>query len=117
MVIPAWTARGLIGGTGGRLFFILTLAAVIVAATLRLHLWFTSRFYPAELGWVRPRVRRWIHAADWLFALTLVAAGLVIGDDRSPIAVLLLSVGIGSAVAFLVIEPATTRAAFRSSSA
>ena len=80
-------------------------------------LWFTSRFYPAELRWVRPRVRPWTRSADWLFAVSLVIAGLVIGDDRSAIAVVLLSVGIGAAVAFLVIEPATTRAAFRSSSA
>src|SRR5262249_46630190 len=42
MVIPAWYARGHIGGTWGRVFFITMLAAVIVAANLRLHLWFTS---------------------------------------------------------------------------
>ncbi len=48
MVIPAWYARGHIGGIRGRLFFITLLASVIVAANLRLHLWFTSRFY--ELG-------------------------------------------------------------------
>ena len=56
MVIAAWNARGLIGGTAGRVLFIATLAAVIVAANLRLHLWFTSRFYPGELEWLRPRV-------------------------------------------------------------
>ena len=45
MVIPAWYARGQIGGIWGRTFFITLLASVIVAANLRLHLWFTSRFY------------------------------------------------------------------------
>jgi len=84
-----------------------------VAANLRLHLWFTSRFYPAELRWLRARVARWIAGGDWLFALALVAGGLLLGGDGGPLAVLLMSVGIGACVVFLVIEPATTRAAFR----
>jgi hypothetical protein len=113
MVIPVWTARGLIGGAAGRAVFVATLAAVIVAANLRLHLWFTSRFYPGELKWLRARVSRWIHLADWVFALSLIVGALLIGDEGSPIAILLLAFGIGAAVAFLVIEPATTRAAFR----
>jgi eukaryotic-like serine/threonine-protein kinase len=115
MVIPVWTARGLIGGAAGRAVFIAALAAVIVAANLRLHLWFTSRFYPGELKWLRARVSRWIHVADWVFALALVAGALLIGDEGSPLAILLLAFGIGAAVAFLVIEPATARAAFRTS--
>ena len=80
MVIAAWNARGLIGGIGGRLVFISTLAAVIVAANLRLHLWFTSRFYPAELKWLRGRVSRWIHLADWVFVSSLVIGALLVGD-------------------------------------
>ena len=116
LVIPSWTARGVIGGSAGRACFIVTLGAVIVSSTLRLHLWFTSRFYPAELRWVRSRVRRAVQAADWLFVLALVAGGLIIGETRAPLAIVLVSFGIGTAVAFLVIEPATTRAAFRSSS-
>ena len=116
MVIPAWNARGLIGGTVGRALFIATLAAVIVAANLRLHLWFTSRSYPGELKWLRARVARWIHGADWLFALSLVAGALLVGDQGPAVAILLLAFGIGAAVAFLVIEPATARAAFKSSS-
>jgi serine/threonine protein kinase len=115
MTIPAWRARELIGGGFGRTFFIVTLAAVIVAANLRLHLWFTSRFYPAEQRWVRRRVRRWIATADWVLAGALVSGGLLIGEKDSPLAVLLLSFGVGAAVAFLLIEPVTTRAAFKPS--
>jgi predicted Ser/Thr protein kinase len=114
MLIPAWNARGLIDGMAGRAVFILALAAVVVAANLRLHLWFTSRFYPAELDWLRTRVARWIHGADWILAVAMVAGGLLLGDQRAPLAILLIAFGIGAAVAFLVIEPATTRAAFRS---
>jgi len=116
LVIPSWTARGMIGGSAGRAFFIVTLGAVIVSSTLRLHLWFTSRSYPADLRWVRSRVRRAVRAADWLFVLALVAGGLMIGETRAPLAIVLVSFGIGAAVAFLVIERATARATFRSSS-
>lgn len=116
MAIAAWNARGLIGGTSGRIVFIATLAAIIVAANLRLHLWFTSRFYPAELKWLRGRVARWIHLADWLFVGSLGLGALLVGDERSPLAILLLGFAIGAAIAFLVIEPATSRAAFRNSS-
>jgi hypothetical protein len=113
MVIPAWNARGVIGGWMGRAVFIAALASVVVAANLRLHLWFTSRFYPTELRWLRARVGPWIRAADWLFALALIAGGVLTGDGGSPLAILLLSFGIGASVGFLFIEPATARAAFR----
>jgi predicted Ser/Thr protein kinase len=112
MVIPAWYARGLIGGTWGRAFFITMLAAVIVAANLRLHLWFTSRFYESQLTWVHDRSGRWIRVADWVFAAALAAGGLLIRDEGSPLTIVLPSVAIGAVVAFLLIEPVTTRAAF-----
>ncbi len=115
MLIPAWRSRELIGGGWGRAVFFLTLAAVVVAANLRLHLWFTSRFYPAERRWARRRVRRWIAVGDWTFAAALVSGGLLIGDKHSPLMVLLISFGIGAAVAFVLIEPVTTRAAFKTS--
>jgi hypothetical protein len=89
------------------------LASVIVAANLRLNLWFTSRFHDAELRWTRRRAERWIRAADWVFALALVSAGVIIGADASFVAGLCYSVSIGAAVAFLFMEPATARAAFR----
>jgi hypothetical protein len=116
MVIPAWYARGHISGIWGRVFFITMLAAVIVAATLRLHLWFTSRFYENELTWVHDRSGRWIRVADWVFAAALVAGGLLIPDGGSPLAIVLPSVAIGAVVAFLLIEPVTARAAFNRTS-
>ena len=112
MVIPAWYARGHIGGTVGRAFFITLLASVIVAANLRLHLWFTSRFYESELTAVHDRSSRWVRIADWVFAATLILGGLLISDERSPLTILLPSVAVGAVVAFLLIEPVTARAAF-----
>ena len=112
-VVPAWRAREEIGPPWGRAFFIAVLVSVIVAANLRLNLWFTSRFYPAELRWARRRVGRWIRGADWAFALTLATGGLAIGEEQSPVAAVLIAIAIGAVVAFLVIERVTTRAAFR----
>jgi hypothetical protein len=115
MVVPAWYARGQIGGWQGRTFFIALAATVVVTTTARLHLWFTSRFYPAELDWVHRRSSRWIRVADWLFAATLLIGGNLIADERSPLAIVLPSVAVGAVVAFLLIEPVTTRDAFKRS--
>jgi serine/threonine protein kinase len=115
VVVPAWYARGQIGGWQGRTFFIALVATVVVATTARLHLWFTSRFYPGELEWVHQRSSRWIRVADWLFAATLIAGGVLIGDEHSPLAIILPSIAVGAVVAFLLIEPVTTRDAFKRS--
>jgi hypothetical protein len=115
MTWPAWKGREIIGGPAGRALFIAALIAVIVAANLRLHLWFTSRAYPAQLRWARRRNAAWIRAADWLFVASLAASGVLVGEDRSPVAIVLIAVAVGATIAFLVIERATARAAFRSS--
>ena len=115
MMWPAWTGRQIVGGPVGRGLFIATLIAVIVAANLRLHLWFTSRFTPTELRRARRRDGRWIRAADWLFVTSLAVMGILVGEDRSPVAIVLLAVAVGATIAFLVIERATARAAFRNS--
>jgi len=115
MGVPGWYARGHIGGWQGRAFFIVLLGTIIVATTARLHLWFTSRFYPGELAWVHRRSSLWIRIADWVFALTLAVGGILIRDERSPLTMVLPSVAIGAVVAFLLIEPVTTRDAFRRS--
>ena len=114
MIWPAWNAREIIGGRIGAAVFFATLVAVIVAAILRLHLWFTSQFYPAQLRWARRRAGRWIRSADWLFVAALGIAGILVGEDRS-VAIVLVAVGVGAAIAFLIIERATARAAFRNS--
>ena len=116
-VIPAWYARGHIDGIPGRLFFITMLASVIVAGNLRLHLWFSSRFYESELTWVHGRSGRSIRVADWGFAAALIAGGVLIRDAGSPLTIVLPSVGVGAVVAFTLIEPVTARAAFGSRAA
>jgi hypothetical protein len=93
--------------------FVAALASAIVGVTLRLHLWFTSRFYPAELGWARARALVWVLAADIVFTVALVIGGALINDVNPGLAVLNIGVGVAAASAFALVEPATTRAAFR----
>jgi predicted Ser/Thr protein kinase len=111
ILVPVWRARADMGGLSGRAFFALATGAVIVAAFVRWHLWFTSRFYPRELAWVRARARPFVWAADWAFVSSLTA-GAVLLADRSAFDVVLFACAVGAAVACLIIEPVTARAAF-----
>ena len=111
MVWPAWHVHGWVGGWG-LVFFFAVLASVIVAANLRLHLWFSSRVYPAELAAQRVVLGRWITAAEVMFSLLMLAGGLAVARDHNGWGALFIGFGLASAISFLVIEPATTRAAF-----
>ena len=110
MAWPAWHVHKWTG-RWGVLAFLATLAAIIVGGNLRLHLWFTSRTYPSELPAQRAYVSQWIRAADIALALILIATGLVIADAHTAWGALLVAVGLGAALAFLIIEPTTARAA------
>ena len=114
MVWPVWHVHRWLGGAG-LFFFFATLAAVVVSANLRLHLWFSSRVYPEDLAVHRADVARWVWWADVAFAVLLVTGGIALPAERAGWAALLISVGVGSTVAFVLIEPATARAAFRRS--
>ena len=113
MAWPAWHVHKWTG-RWGVLTFLATLAAIIVGGNLRLHLWFTSRTYPSELSAQRAYVSQWIRAADVALALLLIATGLVTADAHTAWGALLVAVGLGAALGFLIIEPATARAALDS---
>ena len=113
MLYPMWQVREWAPPPWGTAVFFAALAAVLVAANLRFHLSFTERFTPAQLDLLRAQSAVWIRAADWLFVVLLLAATALIAETRPAWASLTAAVGIVSAVAFLVIEPTTTRAAFR----
>ena len=112
LVWPVWHVHRSLG-RAGLFFFFAVLAMVVIAGNLRLHLWFSSRVYPEDLPAQRAEVSRWIRFADVGFAALLVLGGIALPDDRAGWAALLISFGIGAAVSFVFIEPATTRAAFR----
>jgi hypothetical protein len=92
--------------------FLAGVVAVVVAGALRLHLWFASLNYADELAAQHRQSRPWIRAADLLFALVLLSGGIVALRAEAP-AVLLVAAAASVAVSSAVIEPATTRAAFR----
>lgn len=121
MLVPAWSARAIIGGSPGRLVFLTTLAGVVLASVLRFHLCFSSRHVshepdgadgPDELARLRAQVGWAVRAGDLLFVTGLAIAGALIGDRHDGLMMLLVAVALGAALAAAVIEPATTRAAF-----
>ena len=113
MLIPLWSVRPWMPGNLGGLFFFAGVAIVGVAATLRFHLWFTSRFYRTELTTQRSQSFRWIRGADWLFVGLLLLAGAFLAADHAGFSALFVGVAVGCFVGFMIIEPATTRAAFK----
>jgi serine/threonine protein kinase len=113
MVWPAWHVHRWTGRYGV-VTFLATLAIVVVGANVRLHLWFTARTYPGELASQLANIHRLVRAADVAFSLVMIATGLVIADEHTGFGALFVSFGLGAAMAFLVIEPATARAAFKS---
>lgn len=111
MLYPMWRVKQWLGGVEGSMFFFPIVAAVMVAANLRLHLWFTSYGYPSELAEQRRLVWKWIRGADILFVLTLAICAIRIHTIHAIIATLLMAVAVGSLVAFALIEPTSARAA------
>lgn len=112
MLLPLWVVRGWTPGGAGNALFFGAVAATAVGATLRLHLWFTSRVYPSELRTQRNKTARWVRGADWAFALVLLGAAATITSQTAVAATLLVGIAIATLISSLVIEPATTRAAF-----
>jgi predicted Ser/Thr protein kinase len=112
MLIPIWKVRAWTGETWGTPLFFISILAVGIAGNLRLHLCFTSKFYPSQLKMQRKRVAFWIRFADLAFIVLLLAAAAAIFRSHAFWAALHLGVAIGSMVSILAIEPATTHAAF-----
>ncbi len=113
LLVPAWLARSFMGGRAGLLVFLLLMASGIVAITLRLHLWFVSSVADEDLAAQRKQTRLWLWLADGVFAGGLLGSGLFVGSEEPLLTIVLSAAAVIVAVAFLVIEPSTARAAFR----
>jgi hypothetical protein len=112
LLAPLWYAKDWIGGASGLVMFLTAVASVLAATTLRLHLWFTVRWYPAEWPLQQRRSHHWIRAADVVFVATiLVTVGLTM-TAHNRTAVLLVAAAVAVLVSFAIVEPATTRATF-----
>ena len=112
MLYPAWLVRAWLPRPWGMLFILTVLALASGATSLRLHAWFTSRFFPSEApgqqAWTRVRTR-W---CDVVFAALLTVAAVIIAGAHPEFAMLLVAVSTAILVASFVIEPATAHAAF-----
>lgn len=103
--------RGMPGNLGTRLFFFL-LIIVVIAVSMRLHLWFTSRFDPGRLTRERNALRLPVRMTDWAVVVLLTGFGLYAAGSNPVTTTTLLIVAVASLVASVLIEPARTRAAF-----
>jgi len=113
MIYAASRVRQWLPAPAGMLFLFAVLTCAVVASSLRLHLWFTGHFYPSELSAQRARALPWTRWSDAGFAASLFLGALAIGRDHLAFATLLISVAIVATVMSFMIEPTTTRAAFR----
>ena len=92
------------------LFFALG-AASTIGAVLRGHLVFTERINPAGLPSERRRSGRATWLVDLFVSAMLFGDGMLITERPLP-SVLTLSLALGLLLTAMVVEPATTRAAF-----
>jgi predicted Ser/Thr protein kinase len=92
--------------------FIAIGAAATVGGVLRGHLVFTERMNPPHLSAERRRAERTTMLVDLLFALLLLVDAVIVARMRALPAVFAVSLAVGIALAALVLEPATARAAF-----
>jgi serine/threonine protein kinase len=111
LLLPLWRLRHLPGPAIGVPLFLVGLVAAVVAGALRLHVWFAARQYPDQWLGQHSRARRWVFAGDVVFTIVLFAQGMIAARTDNPSAPLLVAAAAALAVVFLVVEPATTRAA------
>jgi predicted Ser/Thr protein kinase len=114
IVIPAWRTWDWIEQDLFRQLVRLALLVVVaLAVSLRLHVWFVSRYDPVGLDEQRPRAEPWIRLADWGFTLALLTGALAIMPGHPTFGASFVALSVCYTVVFLVVEPATARAAFR----
>jgi hypothetical protein len=92
--------------------FIVLGGVATVGAVLRGHLVFTDHMNRVQLTAERRRTRRGIVLIDFVLAAMLMLDAIATGGVRALPAVFALSLAVGVSLASVVLEPATTRAAF-----
>lgn len=112
MLVALWFARGWFPPPWGNVVFYTALAVETAAVTMRLHLWFTSRYDHEGLAVHRARVRRPLLVLDFVYAALLLLTALSAANADLGAAPLFIVAAVASFLALLLIEPATARAAF-----
>jgi len=96
----------------GRGVFFGALAAAVVEVALRLHLSFVARFQRDALARQRSRLRPALLLANAVLLLTMLGGVAAAFPTQPGLAELLFVLAVALLVSAVVIEPATTRAAF-----
>ena len=112
MVAAVWPARHWFAPPWGTIVFYAALALETAAVTMRLHLWFSSRFQWDLLAVERRRVHWPLAALDLAFQALLLTVGLAAARVDAPTAPVFFVAAIASFLTLLLIEPATSKAAF-----
>jgi hypothetical protein len=112
MVYPTWRMSDWVGAHWALAVPFAFVACAAANGTLRTHLLFTDRFNRAAMGLQLRRAVPLIRRTDWCLSALLVTAALPIARAHLAVAAILAAVGIGSLVVSLMVEPATTQAAF-----
>ena len=109
--IVAWQIKEWLQGPAPGVFIGVTAAATI-GGVLRGHLLFSERTNHSDFEGARGRIAPYTLGLDLLLAVALALDGLALAPVRELAAALTVALAIGVALTRLVLEPATTRAAF-----
>jgi len=110
-VVPGWIAHAWMGAPRGSIVFLAILICATVAATIRGHLWFTSRVHVAMLAAHRRRVFPWLATCEAIVAALTAMAGILVAGTHDATAAWLFVLALLTFISLILIEPATTRAA------
>jgi predicted Ser/Thr protein kinase len=110
--VVAWQIKTWIETPVTVAIFIALGAAATIGGVFRGHLVFTERMNRSNLAAERRRAAQATRLVDLLFSLLLMIDGVIVASVKALPSVLTVSLAIGVALAALVLEPATTRAAF-----
>jgi serine/threonine protein kinase len=111
-VVNGWRIKDLVETPVTLALFLGLGAVATIGAVLRGHLMFTERVNWPRLARERQRTAPLLRVSDLVMAALLVGDGVAIARRSAVSSVITLSLGLGLAAAALVLEPATTDAAF-----
>lgn len=107
----AWLAKEWQPGWPNRVFVLVSVLATI-GGVLRAHLLFIERVHASGLGPARQRAEPVTWLVDLGIGVALLADGVMLLPTREVAGVLVSALGVGLALARIVIEPSTATAAF-----
>jgi serine/threonine protein kinase len=113
LMLPLWWMRTLVVDKWGLWIFVAGLMATVAASVLRLHLLFAASSLPDEWRAQREQSHPWLRVSEFGLVVVLAGAGFMALESQPALGATLVSAAVVVLLSFLLIEPATTRAAFR----